>query len=308
MRSPLPSPREIERALRRLWPGRPLGRFRCDQTGWTNLVLEADGRWIFRVPRWPGAARSLTREVRLLEVLGDHLTIRIPRPELVGTLDDPRGWPFLAYRRLPGTPISRPGSLRSPDRDRLARFIASLLSELDDCPYGPLEELSLRPGDPRSWVAGYRRLERRYRRVAAARLPASLDREISGLFREGMSVLAEARYRPTLIHSDLWPSHILWDSERHRPTGVIDWEDARFGDPAFDLTALGSFGPKLMRLLIAQRRSRKDDTFEQRLLFYRRILPLHGLLFGIEAGKPLLVRAHLRQLRRSLSLPSSTAA
>jgi aminoglycoside 2''-phosphotransferase len=308
MESPLPPPRALESAFRQLWPGRPLRRFRRDETGWTNLVLEADGRWIFRVPRWPGPARSLTREVRLLEILGEHLTVPVPRPALVGTLDEPNGWPFLVYERLPGSPIVNPSSLRSADRDRLARFLARLLAELDRCPPGALGELGLPAGDRSSWATAYRKLERRYRRVAADRLPAPLDRDISRLFRGFFAVLEESRYRPTLIHCDLWPSHVLWNRARTGPSGVIDWEDARFGDPAFDLSALGELGPTVTRTLIARRRSPEDDSFVERLLFYRRILPLHGVLFGIETGDRSRARAHVRQLRISLRLQTRDVA
>src|SRR5262249_469245 len=36
-----------------------------------------------------------------------------------------------------------------------------------------------------------------------------------------------------LVHGDYWPGNLLW--QRQRLTGVVDWEDARLGDPAEDL-------------------------------------------------------------------------
>ena len=38
---------------------------------------------------------------------------------------------------------------------------------------------------------------------------------------------------PTLLHGDYWPGNILWRDEQL--VAVIDWEDARLGDPLADL-------------------------------------------------------------------------
>jgi aminoglycoside phosphotransferase (APT) family kinase protein len=40
--------------------------------------------------------------------------------------------------------------------------------------------------------------------------------------------------RPVILHGDYWPGNVLW---RHgRLAGVIDWEDALFGDPLADVS------------------------------------------------------------------------
>jgi aminoglycoside phosphotransferase (APT) family kinase protein len=39
--------------------------------------------------------------------------------------------------------------------------------------------------------------------------------------------------RPVILHGDYWPGNVLWrDGEL---VGVVDWEDALFGDPLADL-------------------------------------------------------------------------
>jgi aminoglycoside phosphotransferase (APT) family kinase protein len=39
--------------------------------------------------------------------------------------------------------------------------------------------------------------------------------------------------QPTLVHLDYWPGNVLWD--QGQITGVIDWEEAAYGDPAIDV-------------------------------------------------------------------------
>jgi aminoglycoside 2''-phosphotransferase len=270
-------------------------------------MLEGDGRIMFRFPRRLDAARSLGIEARLLEFLGRHLSARIPAPELIATLAKPKGWPFLAYRKLPGLPLTDLSSLRAVEKGRLTRFLVRLFSELASVPRAPLRRLGLRPGDRPSWREEYRRLERRYRRVGARFVPTDVDRELTHLFAAFGEALGTSHYVPVLLHNDLWPSHILWDPPEGRPTGVIDWEDARFGDPAFDLAALGGLGEPHLTALRDLRRAPGDRAFDERLLFYRRVLPVRGLLFGLETGQRAIFRAEMRRLRSSVWLGSPGA-
>jgi aminoglycoside phosphotransferase (APT) family kinase protein len=41
------------------------------------------------------------------------------------------------------------------------------------------------------------------------------------------------RNAPALLHGDYWPGNILW--REGQLAGVIDWEDARLGDPLADM-------------------------------------------------------------------------
>jgi aminoglycoside phosphotransferase (APT) family kinase protein len=43
----------------------------------------------------------------------------------------------------------------------------------------------------------------------------------------------EKSHRDVLLHGDFWPGNLLW--QKNVLSGIIDWEDAQFGDPLFDL-------------------------------------------------------------------------
>ena len=307
VKSQLPPTRILRQAARSAWPDLTLRTFRADNAGWTNLMLEADGWLMFRFPRWPESAHSMGTEVRLLEYLGHHISVRVPDPLRIGTLGEPRGWPFMAYRRIPGRPIVNLPGLPSRDKARLTGFLLRLFSELAGLPNAPLRRIGLLSGDHRTWATRFERLQRRYRRTGSGHLSNELNRELARTFADFFAILENSRYRPVLLHNDLWPSHILWDAPTHQPTGVIDWEDARFGDPAFDLATFRDLGAGLDRKLIALRRAPGDQTFDQRLLFYRRILPLSGLLFGLETSRPSIARSHSIRLGASLALESLSA-
>lgn len=282
--SPLPSLRVLERAAQQALPEHRLARFRVHQDGWTNLMLEANGRFMFRFPRWPGPAHALQFEVRLLEVLQEHLSIPIPAPIRIATLEKPRGGPFLVCRKLLGAPLDEFPSLGPSELRRLSAFLVQLLRELEDVPSAPLRRIGAEPGDVAAWATKYERVRLRFRKIASRHLSPALRESVERHFKGFFAALRESDYRAVLLHHDLWPSHILWDRASRRPVGVIDWEDARFGDPAFDLTELRGIGAANAKSLTAIRKARRDVAFDERLVFYRRIAPIFGIMFGIETG------------------------
>jgi aminoglycoside phosphotransferase (APT) family kinase protein len=82
--------------------------------------------------------------------------------------------------------------------------------------------------------------------------PAALDDEMhEGRIRDALEArwpLAQTN-ADTLLHGDYWPGNILWQDGTL--AAVIDWEDARVGDPLADLgncrlELLWAFGPDAM--------------------------------------------------------------
>jgi D-glycero-D-manno-heptose 1,7-bisphosphate phosphatase len=93
------------------------------------------------------------------------------------------------------------------------------------------------PGDPFT-LEDYRQLDSQQRQ--------SILREIAGFLRAMHSVklanpasIPNANHRdfvgePVLLHGDFSPDHILWDREKKSLTGIIDFGDLQYGDPAWD--------------------------------------------------------------------------
>lgn len=87
-----------------------------------------------------------------------------------------------------------------------------------------------------------------------ARLDATLD---EGRIRDALGAAwpVPSVQQPVLLHGDYWPGNLLWRDGRL--VAVIDWEDARLGDPLADLgnarlELLWAFGPEAMTALTDQ--------------------------------------------------------
>jgi aminoglycoside phosphotransferase (APT) family kinase protein len=119
------------------------------------------------------------------------------------------------------------------------------------------------------------------------------------MFRDFFS--GSTDFDPVLLHADLGPEHVL-----HRGsvlTGVLDWSDARIGDPALDLAwTTHATGPHFAAALRSAYGG-DDPTLGERALFYHRLGPWHEVLYGLDENRPEFVRSGLDGIRERLPYP-----
>jgi aminoglycoside phosphotransferase (APT) family kinase protein len=156
-----------------------------------------------------------TREFRVLEELGRY-GFPAPRALLLEDGPGPFGAPTLVTSRLPGRP-----RLQVLDLDDYVRQLAATLVELHRLPtdgFGFLpDQVHLLSRALRARVLRADPLEPALRETVLAAWPSVCASPV------GHSV----------VHGDYWPGNVLW--RRGRLSGVVDWEDARLGDPSRDV-------------------------------------------------------------------------
>lgn len=178
-------------------------------------------------------ALRMRNEARLLGALaGRQLGFAVPRfvSFVGGDPDDPDG---LIETAFPGIPLD--WFAKSPQRrahviETISRVAASIHAE----PTGGLEFLP-HHADSRSHVFGRLR-----------RLPEAFLREDADAAETVAWVIDHVSPpRPAvLLHGDLLPQNILGDVDTDE-LGVIDWEFAELGDPAYDISIVTRGGAKL---------------------------------------------------------------
>jgi aminoglycoside phosphotransferase (APT) family kinase protein len=94
---------------------------------------------------------------------------------------------------------------------------------------------------------------------------------------------------PTLIHGDLGPEHLR--VRNGRLVGVIDWGDARVGDPALDYAWLlnGPFHGWDV-----------DGDLRRRARVYNRLGPWYGAHYGVLTSQPAFVERGLAKISARL--------
>jgi aminoglycoside phosphotransferase (APT) family kinase protein len=207
---------------------------------------------------------EIEHEVELLPVLAPLLPVAVPRFEYVSR----EPW-LVAYRLIRGE------RLVDEDPDGVRAFLDAL--------HGVDVEL---PAPRPDWLETYRDQAGEFRRIV---LPL-LDPDERA---RGEALLAETEtltgFQQALTHSDLGPSHLL--VRDGRLVGVIDWGDARIGDPAIDYAWLlnGPFPDWDV-----------DDELRRRARIYHRLGPWFEVHYGDFTGQPEWVRSGLAGVRSRL--------
>ena len=143
----------------------------------------------------------------------------VPRPVHLDAEGSLVGLPCLVMTRLPGAPLARPTNV-----ERWIDELAGALAAIHSVNATALPVDYLRAAEPAA--------------VVEARLERSTPKTHERLWREAADALRAAApgvrsNGRVLTHHDFWFGNTLWTGDRL--TGIVDWDDARIDDPAFDV-------------------------------------------------------------------------
>ncbi|MEM8766273.1 MAG: aminoglycoside phosphotransferase family protein [Pseudomonadota bacterium] len=195
------------------------------EPGTSNALFRLGDELCLRLPRTPGAAESLERELDCLPRLIRTLPMAVPEPVAVGQASSRYPLPWAVYRWLPGVPC-QPGQLA--ENVAAARQLAQFIEQLQE------HDVKGAPASRRD-------------RPLASRVKES-DQAIAALEGEVDAGKAARAWRRTLdapawtgeavwIHGDLLPPNLLVDEAGERFAAVIDFGSVGCGDPAVDVIA-----------------------------------------------------------------------
>ena len=233
--------------------------------GWDYKILILGDEWVLRVPRSVAAVEQLEKEIRLLPALAAALPVEVPHYEQVS--HEP---PFAVYRLIPGEPHG------DEDPDGVRAFLEALHS---------FDAGGLAVPRP-DWRGIYREHAGDWRRTVVPLLDVDERVRAEALLHETETLTG---YEPALVHCDLGSSHLI--CRDGRLAGVIDWSDAKIGDPAIDYAVLlnGPFPDWDV-----------DDELRRRARIYHRLGPWHEVDYGLFTEEPDFVRSGLAGIRSRL--------
>ena len=329
IQNPIVTTRDVENLLVSI--GLDHGRIHPITGGWSYWTFEVEHSghdehagsstpgWIFRFPRNGVVAENLQKEQAVLPVVGPRVGFAVPRFEYVGTWC---GQPYAGYRRTPGRPLSdRPFTGRRLV-DEAARSIASVLSSLHGIPTSLVAEACAVEPTVDAWRQRYLALRDEVRDNVMPQLESTIAAAVGRGFNRFLEEELATLDAVALVHCDLGCEHILICDDGANVTGLIDFEDVTIGDPAIDFVGIyvtygmevvervrdgyqrgtgGHRASSAQRSLDAQRASGAqpalDEQFENRLRFYTWMASCHGIIYGLEEGRPDLVEEGISGLQ-----------
>jgi aminoglycoside phosphotransferase (APT) family kinase protein len=254
------------------------------EEGWDSLVLDLDGEWIVRIPRRDPVRETLEMEGRLLPELARAVPVPIPSFEHVA--EDFRA---VAYRKLEGSPVD-------VSRGHLGEQLGRFLTALHAFPVERARELGV-PSHDRGWHGRYDAFARGLLGRVGPLLGDDRPRA-EQMLSAYLDDPANFEFTPRLTHADLGPAHVL--SRGDELTGVIDWSDARIGDPALDLAWALHGTPAAFAEAVLAAYASDDPSLAERGLFFHRLGPWYELHYGVHFDQPAYVESGLAGVRSRL--------
>ncbi len=251
--------------------------------GWTCSTYEINGAWILQFPRGEVAEATLRGQIAMLPEIAAEVSGAVPEPELVSL--DPV---VMGYRKLEGRSVADASDV-GVWPERLGRF-------LYDLHLVPPEYLGLR-ARPAESLREERRAE--LAMMGERIFPMLRPDERSSFARRFAAYLGDDalwRFATCVTHSDLGPEHVLV-SPSGDLAGVIDWEEAGIGDPAWDFAWFLGAHPGAGERALAAYGGPPDAGFRGRARFSFLFMPWHEAAYGLDTGQDRFVASGLAGIR-----------
>ena len=264
--------------------------------GWDSRVWEVNGSHVFRFPKRSDIQAGLRKEIRLLPVLAPALPLAVPRFDYVWQRGPQYEGLFVGYRKIPGVPMAAQ-HLSYSGVERPAGQLGRFLTALHRFPTALAVAAGLDPDGLKAWRQYYEGLYQSVQQRVSPLLEAGCRQPMSEAWDAFLQDKSNFRFTPALIHRDLSSEHILFEAEPGEISGVIDWEDAAIGDPAFDFAGLLDYGDAFVAQVLEAYQGPAERKALKRVRFYKAIAPCYEVLFGLDAGLAEHVTAGLAGLQ-----------
>lgn len=215
---------------------------------------------MFRFPKREEVEERVKREARLLTYLSiQNQSLPLPIYQLHYEAEQLL---CVSYAYLEGSPLRT-------EQSEIANVLGAFLSELHGMDITTAEAMGFtyeRNGV--YWERFYGELKSKLYPYFSQKQQDFVDR----IFKTFLEKDGQ-KHSKKLIHGDLTGSNLLYDQERDRLTGIIDFTDAMIGDPAIDFAGFyWDFGPEFTRLVLDH-----YEGDEEREVIYQRVEQFYGI-------------------------------
>lgn len=253
---------------------------------------------IFRFPKFEDIAEKLKTEISLLPKLHSYLELQIPEFKYIGHQEN--NFPFVGYSKIGGEALEKElfESLDRETQERLIKQIADFFLSLHSFPVSEAEAASVLVTDFKEKFS--KELET-LRNEAYHLLNKEAQSYIENLINQYLSDDSNFSYKPVLLHADLSPEHILYDSTAKRINGIIDFGDIQIGDPAYDFVCLyEDYGAEFTERVLAAWSTSETESMLKRITFFKTSNIWRDILIGVRRKDDIILKEALDSLQSNI--------
>ena len=275
-----------QKRILELAPDVAINSISLNREGLLNDAVFVNGELVFRFPKHEYGFRHLKDEARILRLVKSHKTLEIPTP-IIETDD------CLAYRMIPGEALRRDVLMRLPEDDQqaIADQLAQFLKELHHVPVDapdfpiPMADALMKY---EGWVNAYEKIREK---VFPLLMPHVRD-SVTEHFESHLADRNNFEYELKFVDTDIPPYHIMFDGQRKRINGIIDFGCAGLGDPAIDFgVIIYNYGESFLNRFYGM--YPEAESYLRRARFYAGAHEVRWLLIGVQRNDPWWFAVHV---------------
>lgn len=245
--------------------------------GFDHIIIVLDEKIIFRFPKDKKYKSAFENEIQLLHYLKKKVRVGIPEYNYISKDKSIAGYDMVGGRELT---LSRFRKLSASEKDTIAKQLAEFISTLHTTPKSTIAKYNVQTENQE---INYKNLIRDVKKLLFPRLRKQDIQAIEEYFAKLKDALGH-NYSNALVHNDLVPAHILWDS-KNKQINIIDFSDRAFGDPAIDFSGLFEYGTKFAEKVFNLYSGKKDKQMLKRSQLYFKRIPL-SIMKNSMQGRP----------------------
>ena len=279
------------RQIRQDFPCLTIARILPLGEGLGNIAFEVNDTYVFRFPKTHVNIIDLRRELLILPVVGIHSTLPVPQPEFL-----PPDHSYVGYRKLPGRILMHAAEEFSVSAcAAVGTRLGTFLSSIHGIPVAAFDSLAVKHESlcltdclvcaREDYAKARKAIPTHYRTLVERFLDASPPATVWN----GDLVFS---------HNDLGSEHIL--IQNGVVSGIIDWGDTAFTDPAYDFGLLyRDLGPAVLDASLkdySRVQPNEKDQIRRRAHFYGRWRLLENIAYGLQPQHSAYFDAAMRSL------------
>jgi aminoglycoside 2''-phosphotransferase len=268
--------------IQRIYPDLWIHDFYLNENGQNNDVFVVNDSIIFRFPKYDEGIAQLNRETGILNYLKGIISLPIPDARYSYFEESEPGKVFTGYKLIEGNPLWRESLFDINDDGDVRGLASQLVSFLKEIHSISTEQasrdLGLQIHHPLD------EMDELYKKIQLNLFPfmkKESQNEVTISFMDFLKVEEFSTIKASLIHGDFGASNILWNPEKRKVSGIIDFGGSRIGDPAYDFAGiLSSYGEEFYNMCMELYPNGKEIS--KRVHFYRSTFALQEALHGVE--------------------------
>lgn len=270
--------------------------------GWDSWIFQVGDTHLFRFPKRESSDTTLQMELRLLPELEEALPLPIPSFDFMGAPSRLFPYHFAGYGKMAGVTAFDAG-LPPQKRSSIAQQLGEFLSALHVFPREKAKRLAVALDENLDILPVIQKDALSRMEEIAPALPKELFRSIEKIIRPDTTSIGKLEGPSRMIHNDLCSEHLLLDKSLARITGVLDWGDAEFGDPAMDFAGLLQWlGPAFLEEVLQAYSLETDPDIRTRVRFLACCEGVGDIHYGLETGKKAFALAGARAAQNAVAL------